>query len=78
MSFFYMLRLRLCTLENIRNRFYDYAVLQADELESLQLEFMELTGLHEWDDDLMQDADLAHHTVDIDFDEDIEDDEIFH
>ena len=66
MSFFYMLRLRLCTLENIRNRFYDYAVLQADELESLQLEFMELTGLHEWDDDLMQDADLAHHTVDID------------
>ena len=77
MSFFYMLRLRLCTLENIRNRFYDYAVLQADELESLQLEFMELTGLHEWDDDLLQDADLAHHIVDIDFDEDIDDDEIF-
>ena len=77
MSFFYMLRLRLCTLENIRNRFYDYVVLQVDELESLQLEFMELTGLHEWDDDLLQDTDLAHHIVDIDFDEDIDDDEIF-
>ena len=77
MSFSYILRLRLCTLENIRNRFYDYAVLQADELENLQLEFMERTGLHEWDDDLLDDADLAHQIADIDFDEDIDDDENF-
>ena len=77
MSFSYILRLRLCTLENIRNRFYDYAVLQADELENLQLEFMERRGLHEWDDDLLHDADLAHHIAEIDFDEAIDDDENF-
>ena len=76
-SFRYIVRLKLCTLENIRNKFYDYAVLQADELERLQLEFMERAGLHEWDDALVQDPDIVHHTADIDLDDDEDYDEMY-
>ena len=73
-SYRYILRLKLCALENLRNKFYDYAVLQADELERLQLEFMERARLHEWDDQLIQDPDLVHHIVDIDLDDDDDED----
>ena len=72
-SFYYMLRLRLYMLENIKNRFYDYALLQADKLERLQLEFLERTGLQEWNEDILQDTDLANHIAELDLDDDDED-----
>ena len=35
-SFRYSYRLRLCTLEGVRNMFYEYASQSADELDTLQ------------------------------------------
>ena len=65
----YTLSLRLFTLENLRQVFFTYAVHQADLLETLQTEFVDLAGLPEWSDYLLSDPDICHHIADIDYDE---------
>ena len=60
-SYRYILRLKLCTLEGVRNMFYEYAYAQADVLEKMQLELYEKTGIA-WNDrlarlDTLEDSD---------------------
>ena len=55
-SYRYILRLQLCTLEGSRNMFYEYAYAKADELEKMQLELYNKTGIA-WSDDLAQESD---------------------
>ena len=50
-SYRYILRLRLCTLEGVRNQFYEYAYDAADRLEKMQLELYNKTGIA-WNDGL--------------------------
>lgn len=52
----YVLRLKLCSLEGVRNQFYDYAYAKADELEQLQLQLYNKHGIM-WDETLEQDTD---------------------
>ena len=52
----YILRLKLCTLEGVRNQFYDYAYAKADELESLQLELWNKHGIV-WSEALESESD---------------------
>ena len=77
-SYRYTLRLKLCTLEGVRNMFYEYASSHADELEKLQLKLYEDTGIV-WNDTLAEDsftnqeeetteADGEESTVDDEFD----------
>ena len=40
----YALRLRLCTVEGLRNSLYEYATMKADEIEPLQEEEMRKLG----------------------------------
>ena len=60
-SYRYILRLKLCTLEGVRNMFYEYAYANADKLEKLQLELYEKTAIA-WNDrlarlDTLEDSD---------------------
>ena len=55
-SYRYVLRLKLCTLEGTRNMFYEYAYAKADELEKMQLELYNKTGLA-WNDQLARETD---------------------
>ena len=50
-SFRYSLRLRLCTLEGVRNMIYEWASERADELEDMMAKFASKTGV-EWTEDL--------------------------
>ena len=55
-SYRYVLRLKLCTLEGVRNMFYEYAYAKADELEKMQLELYNKTGMA-WNDSLTRESD---------------------
>ena len=55
-SYRYILRLKLCTLEGVRNMFYEYAYAKADELEKMQLELYNKSGIA-WNDALAQESD---------------------
>ena len=55
-SYRYVLRLKLCTLEGTRNMFYEYAYAKADELEKMQLELYNKTGLA-WNDQVARETD---------------------
>ena len=55
-SYRYILRLKLCTLEGVRNMFYEYAYAKADELEKMQLELYNRTGIA-WSDALAEESD---------------------
>ena len=55
-SYRYILRLKLCSLEGVRNMFYEYAYAKADQLEKMQLELFNRTGIA-WSDDLAQESD---------------------
>ena len=55
-SYRYVLRLKLCSFEGVRNQFYDYAYDKADELEQLQLQLYNAHGIM-WDDTLERDTD---------------------
>lgn len=54
-SYRYILRLRLCTLEGVRNMFYEYAYSRADELEKMQLKLYNTTGIA-WNDQLAEES----------------------
>ena len=54
-SYRYILRLRLLSLEGVRNMFYDYAHAKADILEKMQLELYNKTGLV-WNDALAEES----------------------
>ena len=69
-SYRYILRLKLCTLEGSRNMFYEYAYAKADELEKMQLELYNKTGLA-WNDQLARETDDEE--VSDDDDDDFED-----
>ena len=56
-SYRYILRLKLCSLEGVRNMFYDYAFTQADQLEKMQLDLYNRTGI-ERNDSLAEESDL--------------------
>ena len=66
-SYRYILRLRLCSLEGIRNMFYEYAYAKADELEKMQLDLYNRTGIA-WNDALAEESD-AEEDNDDDFTE---------
>ena len=72
MSTGYTLSLRLLTLENLRKMFFIYAGYQAELLETLQTEFVDLSGFPEWSDNLLRDPDISHHIADMDYEEDEE------
>ena len=55
-SYRYILRLKLCTLEGVRNMFYEYAYAKADELEKMQLDLFSRTGIA-WNDSLAEETD---------------------
>ena len=55
-SYRYILRLRLLSLEGVRNMFYDYAYAKADTLEKMQLELYNKTGIV-WNDALAEESD---------------------
>ena len=55
-SYRYILRLKLCSLEGVRNMFYEYAYAKADQLEKLQLELYNKSGIA-WNDSLAQESD---------------------
>ena len=55
-SYRYILRLKLCSLEGTRNMFYEYAYAKADQLEKMQLELFNRTGIA-WSDDLARESD---------------------
>ena len=55
-SYRYILRLRLCSIESIRNMFYEYAYAQADELEKMQIELYTKTGFV-WNDSVSEEND---------------------
>ena len=59
-SYRYILRLKLCSLEGVRNMFYEYAYTKADKLEKMQLELYNKTGLA-WNDALAQETDNEDH-----------------
>ena len=65
----YCLGLRLLTLQNLRQKFFIYAGYQADLLESLQINFVELSGLPEWNNHLLTDPELSHYTADIELED---------
>jgi len=50
-SYRYILRLKLCTLEGVRNQFYEYAYAAADKLEKMQMDLYNKTGIA-WNDSL--------------------------
>ncbi len=50
-SFRYMLRIKLCTLEYVRNMFYQYAYDRADKLNEMQSKLYHETGIV-WNDRL--------------------------
>ena len=54
-SYRYILRLKLCSLEGVRNMFYEYAYAQADILEKMQTDFYHRTGIA-WNEDLAQES----------------------
>lgn len=55
-SYRYILRLRLCTMEGVRNMFYEYAYSRADQLEKMQLDLYTKTGIA-WNDQLATETD---------------------
>ncbi len=55
-TFKYVLRLRLCTLEGVRNAFYEYAYTRADILESLQTDLFNNYGVA-WNARLAEESD---------------------
>ena len=55
-SYRYILRLWLCSLEGVRNMFYEYAYAKADELEKMQLDLYNKTGIA-WSDALAEESD---------------------
>ena len=55
-SFRYSHRLRLCTLEGVRNVMYEWASAEAEELEEMMDRFHQRTGIY-WTEDLAMDAD---------------------
>ena len=55
-SYRYILRLKLCTLEGVRNMFYEYAYAKADELEKMQLDLYNKSGIA-WNGSLAQESD---------------------
>ena len=55
-SYRYILHLRLCSLEGVRNMFYEYAYAKADELEKMQVNLYNRTGIA-WNDDLAEESD---------------------
>ena len=55
-SYRYILRLKLCSLEGVRNMFYEYAYAKADELEKMQLDLYNKTGIA-WSDALAEESD---------------------
>ena len=55
-SYRYILRLKLCSLEGVRNMFYEYAHVQADILEKMQMDFYHRTGIA-WNENLAQESD---------------------
>ena len=55
-SYRYILRLKLCTLEGVRNQFYEYAYAAADKLEKMQLDLYNKTGIA-WNDTLAVESD---------------------
>ena len=56
-SYRYILRFKLCSLEGVRNMFYEYAYAQADQLEDIQMDLFNRTGIA-WNKDLAQDSDI--------------------
>ena len=56
-SYRYISRLKLCSLEGVRNMFYEYAYAQADRLEDMQLDLFNGTGIA-WNEVLAQDSDI--------------------
>ncbi len=54
-SYRYTLRLKLCTLEGVRNMFYEYASSHADELEKLQMRLYREFGIV-WSESLAEDS----------------------
>ena len=54
-SYRYVLRLKLCSLEGVRNMFYEYAYAKADELEKMQLDLYNRTGIA-WSDALAEES----------------------
>ena len=63
-SYRYILRLKLCSLEGVRNMFYEYAYAKADQLEKLQLELYNKCGIS-WNDSLAQESDNDDDETDI-------------
>ena len=72
-SYRYILRLKLCTLEGVRNMFYEYAYAKADELEKMQLDLYNKSGIA-WNDTLAQESDNEDSDNNDDDDEAKEDD----
>ena len=74
-SYRYVLRLRLCSIESIRNMFYEYAYAQADELEKMQIELYTKTGFV-WNDSVSEENDDGYsdgdESVIVDGEEDME------
>ena len=52
----YILRLKLCTLEGVRNQFYEYAYAKAEQLEKLQFELYSEHGIT-WNSALEKETD---------------------
>ncbi len=74
-SYRYILRLRLCTLEGVRNQFYEYAYSRADQLEKLQLHLYQQHHVA-WSDSLAQDSDVEEEDEDdVDEEDEAEDEE---
>ncbi len=62
-SYRYILRLKLCTLEGVRNQFYEYAYSNADDLEEMQYDLYMKTGIA-WNDTLAEESDEEDRDVD--------------
>ncbi len=77
-SYRYILRLKLCTLEGVRNQFYEYAYSSADKLEEMQLDLYRKTGIA-WNEAMNEDNDEEDRDIDsddcLDSDEDDDEDE---
>ena len=74
-SYRYILRMKLHTLERVRNLFYEYAYEVADKLETMQLELYRRTGI-KWNETLAvesegEDCDSEEEYIEVDSDIDL-------
>ncbi len=70
-SYRYILRLRLCTIEGVRNMFYEYAYARADQLEQLQLKLYNEHSIA-WSERHMEETDDEEEAEEMDEEEEDE------